>query len=242
MRSTSATFEIRKAAASGGGNAGGGGSGGGGAPSTPAGPATPSEPENPAQPEQPAEPEQPETPAAPEEPAQPEQPSGPEAPATAVIDRVTYTVDETTGTATVTINPKATSATVRSSVTIDGKTYKVTTLTAAATEGCSKLRSLVIAKGVTKISKGALANCPKLTELSIGLDVTAVPAKALAKCAKLKTVKIWSGKLTKKQLADLLKGSKVTTIKLCGKAAKAKKTSYSKWAKAVLSAVKVKNA
>lgn len=171
-----------------------------------------------------------------------EQPSGPEAPATAVIDRVTYTVDEESGTASVALSPEATSATVRSSVTIGGKTYKVTTLTTEATKGCSKLKSLTVAKGITKIEKGALANCPKLTELIIGRDVTSVPSQALAKCTKLKTVKIWSGKLSKKQLANLLKNSEVTAVKLYGKAAKAKKPSYSKWAKAVRSSIKVKNA
>ena len=155
---------------------------------------------------------------------------------------MTYTVDEASGTASVSISPKATSATVRSSVTIGGKAYKVTTLTAAATEGCNKLRSLTIAKGITKISKGALANCPKLTSLSIGIDVASVPAKALAKCTKLKTVKIWSGKLSKKQLTDLLKGSKITTVKLCGNAAQAKKANYTKWVKAIRGTIKVKNA
>lgn len=74
------------------------------------------------------------------------------------------------------------------------------------------------------------------------MRVTTVPAKALAKCSKLKAVKIWNGELTKKQLTDPLKGSKVTTIKLCSKAAKAKAASYARWAKAVLFAVKVKNA
>lgn len=192
-------------------------------------------PPTPADPTTPSEPEQPENPGSTDEPAAPEAPA-------VTVNRVTYTVDENTGTATVMISPKATSATVRSSVTIDGKTYKVTTLTAAATEGCSKLKSLTVAKGITKISKGALANCPKLTSLSIGRDVTAVPTKALAKCTKLKTVKIWSGKLTKKQLTDLLKGSKITTVKLCGNAAKAKKTNYSKWAKAIRGTIKVKNA
>lgn len=212
---------------------GAGGSGGGGSAGGGGGTTVPSNPNKPADPEAP---EQPENPGGNDMPAEPE------SPAAVVVDRVTYTVDKATGTAKVAVSPKATSATIKSAVTVNGKTYKVTTLTAAATEGCSKLRSLTIAKGISKVSKGALANCPKLTSLSIGLDVISVPSKALAKCPKLKTVKIWSGKLTKKQLANLLKGSKVTTIRLAGKDAKVKAASYVRWAKSVRSGIRVMGA
>ena len=218
---------------SGGSTGGAGGGGGGGAPAP-----SPSEPENPVDPDEPTEPEAPEQP---ENPGDTNVPAEPKPPVTAVVDRVTYTVNTETGTASVTVSPKATSATIRSTVTVDGETYKVTTLTAAATEGCGKLKSLTVAKGITKISKGALANCPKLTSLSIGLDVTAVPSKALAKCSKLKTIKVYSGKLSKKQIINLLKGSNVTTVTLAGKAAKAKKASYATWVKSVSKAIKVRS-
>lgn len=212
----------------GGGSSSGGGSGAPSTPSTPSNPGSADQPNTPGQPSNPGD------------PSTPEQPTKPTTPASTTVNKVTYVVDEATGSVTASVNPKATNATVRSTVTVDGKTYKVTALTSATTEGCDKLKTLTVGKGITTISKGALTNCTSLTSLTLGSDVATVPSKALAKCKKLKTVTIKSDKLTKKQFAKLLKGSKVATIKLSGKAAKSKKAAYTKWIKSAKKTVKVK--
>lgn len=86
--------------------------------------------------------------------------------------------------------------TIPAAVTLAGKSYKVTSVTAKAFSGCSKLTKVTIGNNVTTIGANAFAGCKKLATVSIGKGVTTIGQKAFYNCSALKTIKILTSKLT----------------------------------------------
>ena len=122
---------------------------------------------------------------------------------------------------------KLTSVTIPSSVTVVGK---------GAFDGCTKLAKVRVING--KIYKNAFKGCKKLGTITIGKKVKSIGANAF-KNTKAKTVTLKSAKLSKTSIKNLVKGSKITTIKGTGLSKKVK-AKYAKWAKAYKANVKVK--
>jgi uncharacterized repeat protein (TIGR02543 family) len=56
---------------------------------------------------------------------------------------------------------------ISSSVTIDGQTYKVTSIGKGAVKNCKKLTTLTIPESVVKIEKGAVTGCAKLGKITV---------------------------------------------------------------------------
>ena len=101
------------------------------------------------------------------------------------------------------VSKKITSIKIPKSIKIKGKTYKVTAIGKKAFVGCKKLKKVVINSPIKKIGKNAFYNCKKL-----------------------KTIRIYSKKLTKKNvLSGAFKGiSKKATFYV----PKGKKAAYKK--------------
>ena len=77
--------------------------------------------------------------------------------------------------------------TVPSEVTIDGVTYKVTSIAGNAFKGTKKIKKIVIGSNITSIGKNAFAGCTSLTSITIGKNVTKIGKNAFTGCKKLKS-------------------------------------------------------
>ena len=88
--------------------------------------------------------------------------------------------------------------TVPSEVTIDGVTYKVTSIAGNAFKGTKKIKKIVIGSNITSIGKNAFAGCTSLTSITIGKNVTKIGKNAFTDCKKLKSITIKTKKLTTK--------------------------------------------
>ncbi len=94
-------------------------------------------------------------------------------------------------------NKNATTVSVPAAVTIDGVTYRVTSIADNAFANNKKLTKVTIGSNVTIIGKKAFYKCTKLKTVKIGGNVTTINASAFYGCSKLTSVTM---------------GSKVTTI------------------------------
>ena len=105
-------------------------------------------------------------------------------------------------------NKKVKKVTIPSSVTINGITYKVTSIAPNAFKKCKKLKKITIGAGVTEIGKNAFAGCKNLKNVI-------VKSKALKKVGKNafkginKTAKIKVPKKQLKKYQKLLKKAKL---------------------------------
>ena len=88
--------------------------------------------------------------------------------------------------------------TVPLEVTIDGVTYKVTSIADNAFKGNKKLKKVVVGSNITSIGKNAFAGCTSLTSITIGKNVTKIGKNAFTGCKKLKSITIKTKKLTTK--------------------------------------------
>lgn len=88
--------------------------------------------------------------------------------------------------------------TVPLEVTIDGVTYKVTSIAGNAFKGTKKIKKIVIGSNITSIGKNAFAGCTSLTSITIGKNVTKIGKNAFTGCKKLKSIIIKTKKLTTK--------------------------------------------
>ena len=88
--------------------------------------------------------------------------------------------------------------TVPLEVTIDGVTYKVTSIAGNAFKGTKKIKKIVIGSNITSIGKNAFAGCISLTSITIGKNVTKIGKNAFTGCKKLKSIIIKTKKLTTK--------------------------------------------
>ncbi|MBQ9983047.1 MAG: leucine-rich repeat domain-containing protein [Lachnospiraceae bacterium] len=99
-------------------------------------------------------------------------------------------------------NKKVKSVKIPDAVTIDGVTYKVTSIQKNAFSGCTKLTSATIGKNVTTIGDKAFYNCKSLKSITIPATVNKIGTSAFEGCKKLKTIKIKTTKLTSKKVGN----------------------------------------
>ncbi len=106
-----------------------------------------------------------------------------------------------------------TKADVPDTVSISGKTYKVTAVASKAFQGNKKLEKITVGRYVTKIHAKAFSGCSKLAALTFKtMKLDTIGKKAFLGCKKLKAFTLKSKKLSKKSVRDSLKGSSVTRI------------------------------
>lgn len=145
----------------------------------------------------------PETPPAPETPAAPETPPAPETPSAPKTGQVIsdgetnakYKVTKAGGgNGTVeyyrSTKKNAKNITIPATVSIDGISYKVTSVADAAFKGNKKLTKVTIGKNVTTIGKEAFRGCTKLKTVTLGKNVTTIGAKAFYKNTALSKITI----------------------------------------------------
>lgn len=99
-------------------------------------------------------------------------------------------------------NKNITSVTIPSTVTIDGVTYKVTSIQKSAFSGCKKLKSVTIGSNITTIGDKAFYKCTKLSKIVIPSKVSKIGKSAFEGCKKLKTITIKTTKLTSKKVGS----------------------------------------
>ena len=138
----------------------------------------------------------------------------------------TYTV---AGSTAVFVATTATGSTIKvpDTITIDGKTYPVTSIAPNAFKK-SKVKKVTVGSNVVTIGANAWNSCKKLTALTIGKGVTKMGANMCKGAKKLKTITIKSKSLTKAGVKKCLKGSKVKTVKVPKAKVKAYKKIFTK--------------
>ena len=158
------------------------------------------------------------------QPEKPEEPNGPEVPTGTgtseepkLPDKNTILKDAKTGIqykVTATSLAKATVEFVKpkskkvkkvkipDAITMDGVTYKVTSIAKNAFNGCSNMTSVTIGKNVTTIGDKAFYKCTKLTKITIPSNVNKIGKQAFYGCKKLKTITIKTTKLTSKKVGS----------------------------------------
>lgn len=87
-------------------------------------------------------------------------------------------------------NTKAKTVAIPDKVTIDGITYKVTSIAANALKNNKTVTTVTIGKYVTTIGSGAFSGCTKLKKITIGKSVTTIGSKAFYKCTSLTGITI----------------------------------------------------
>ncbi len=115
---------------------------------------------------------------------------------------------------------KQSTVTIPANITVDGITYKVTSIAKNAFKGNQYVTTIKIGKNVTTIGANAFYNCKKLKSITIGSNVTTIGDKAFYKCTALTKITIPSkvkkiGKSAfygcKKLKTITIKTSKLTT-------------------------------
>lgn len=127
-------------------------------------------------------------------------------------------------------NSKAATISVPAAITLNGVTYKVTSIGANAFANNKKLTKVTIGKNIISIGKNAFKNCKKLKTVTIqSTELKSIGAGAFSGDGSLKTITIKSSKLTSKSVGkNALKG---TSKKLIIKAPKKKVAAYKKFFK-----------
>lgn len=115
-----------------------------------------------------------------------------------------------------TLNANAKTINIPKTVTIDGKTYKVTEVMDNTFKGNKKLTKVIVGNNVTTIGKNTFSGCSKLKNVTLGKSVTAIGANAFKSCKKLEKITIQSTKLSANAIAkSAFKGiSKNTVMKV----------------------------
>ncbi|MGN0367709.1 MAG: leucine-rich repeat protein [Wujia sp.] len=92
------------------------------------------------------------------------------------------------------LKPKKSAAkvTIPNTVTIQGVTYKVTTISSNAFINDKKVTQVIIPSNVTTISNGAFKGCSNLSKVTLGSNVTTIGDRAFYQCSKLTSVTISS--------------------------------------------------
>ncbi|MBO5088022.1 MAG: leucine-rich repeat domain-containing protein [Lachnospiraceae bacterium] len=91
---------------------------------------------------------------------------------------------------------------VPDTVTINGITYRVTSIAKNAFNGFKRLEKVTIGKNVTTIGDKAFYKCTKLTKITIPSKVNKIGKQAFYGCKKLKTITIKTTKLTSKKVGN----------------------------------------
>ena len=137
-------------------------------------------------------------------------------------------------------NKNATTVSIPAAVTIDGVTYRVTSIADNAFANNKKLKKVTIGSNITTIGKKAFYKCTSLTKITIPSKVKKIGKQTFYGCKKLKTITIKTTKLTSKNVGS--KAFKGIYSKATIKVPKSKLTSYKKIlkAKGVSSKAKIK--
>ena len=137
-------------------------------------------------------------------------------------------------------NKNATTVSIPAAVTIDGVTYRVTSIADNAFANNKKLKKVTIGSNITTIGKKAFYKCTSFTKITIPSKVKKIGKQTFYGCKKLKTITIKTTKLTSKNVGS--KAFKGIYSKATIKVPKSKLTSYKKIlkAKGVSSKAKIK--
>lgn len=112
---------------------------------------------------------------------------------------------------------KSKKVTIPATITVDGVTYKVTSIANKAFAKNKKLTTVKIGSNVTVIGSSAFSGCSALTKITIPKNVETIGSKAFYGCKKLKTITIKSSAI-KKVGSKAFKGIKENaTIKVPSK-------------------------
>ncbi|MBR2441491.1 MAG: leucine-rich repeat domain-containing protein, partial [Clostridia bacterium] len=104
-----------------------------------------------------------------------------------IIDGIHYQIGD--GVATViSCSEGIQKAVILESITINGKSYPVTTIDSGAFRSCVYLTSVIIPNSVTRIGNSAFNGCSNLTNLVIGDNVTTIDPFAFANCSSLTSI------------------------------------------------------
>lgn len=87
-------------------------------------------------------------------------------------------------------NKKESTITIPATVTVNGITYKVTSITKNAFKGNKYVTTVKMGKNITSIGDKAFYNCKKLKSVTIGSNVTTIGANAFYKCVALTKITI----------------------------------------------------
>ncbi len=112
--------------------------------------------------------------------------------------------------------------TIPKTITMDGLTFKVTSIGAKAFKGYKKLSKVTIGNNVKTIGKEAFSGCKKLKTVKLGSNVTTIGDKAFYNCIKITSITIPS-KVTKIGKSVFEKCKKLKTITIKSKKLTAKK-------------------
>lgn len=107
-------------------------------------------------------------------------------------------------------------------ITMDGLTFKVTSIGAKAFKGYKKLTKVTIGNNVKNIGKEAFSGCKKLKTVKLGSNVTTLGDKAFYNCVKITSITIPS-KVSKIGKSTFEKCKKLNTVTIKSKKLAAKK-------------------
>ncbi len=106
---------------------------------------------------------------------------------------------------------KTATVTIPDTITIDGVTYKVTSIAKNAFKNDKKLTKVTIGKNVETIGTSAFSGCKKLKTVKLGKNLVTIGDKAFSGCTALKKITIPS-KVTKLGKQAFYKCSKLETV------------------------------
>jgi len=111
-----------------------------------------------------------------------------------------YDLDATNKTAKVTYKSESaliynkdwniSTANIPASITINGKTYTVTSIGGSAFQSCTSLTSVTIPNSVTSIGGSAFQSCTSLIAIEIPNSITSIDSDAFSECRSLTSVEI----------------------------------------------------
>ena len=105
-------------------------------------------------------------------------------------------------------NPKATSVVIPDTVTINGVTYPVTSVSAGAFKNNKKITQIKVGKNVTKIESSAFAGAKNLKNVNLSnAKIEVIQKNAFKNCSKLSDIKL-NGNALKKVEKGAFKGLK----------------------------------
>ena len=82
---------------------------------------------------------------------------------------------------------------IPSEITVDEKTYKVTSIGNSAFSNCTGLTSVTMPNSVTSIGNNAFQSCSSLTSVTIPNSVTSIGSSAFSNCSSLTSISIPEG-------------------------------------------------
>ncbi len=137
----------------------------------------------------------------------------PEPPTSATVGKLKYKLSGSKAIVTGPKSKSATSLTIPKTIKVQGKTYKVTEIKAAAFKGMKKLTAVTIGENIKTIGKEAFRNCAKLKTITIKsrkLTASSIKSNAFKGIYKKATFKCPKGKVKAYKKILLKKGAPKT--------------------------------